>query len=250
MYFRKNESRRAFTLIELLVVIGIIGTLIAVLLPALSKAKHVAKLTSCATNVKNLGTAFAAYLADNRQFYPATGRFTAGAQAAPYWADFVGSNGTMAPYNDNEPRLLNHYMAEYSTSVRCPLDTGISDIASPDPVWRLAGTSYSYPDRAPSDVFNNIRRTIYGIWIIEGHKEQSVRQPSLKLIIADPIIMDPTNRPATDSKNWWHNTADQLNASVLFGDGHVSNTPRKTLTNQNTNNLTTDETLLSTNEYY
>ncbi|MEX0774558.1 MAG: prepilin-type N-terminal cleavage/methylation domain-containing protein [Phycisphaeraceae bacterium] len=62
---------RAFTLIELLVVISIIALLIALLLPALGQAREVAKTTTCASNQRQMGVQFGAYLSDNKSVYPA-----------------------------------------------------------------------------------------------------------------------------------------------------------------------------------
>lgn len=47
----------AFTLIELLVVIAIFGVLIALIFPALHKVRHLATMTECRNNLRNVGTA-------------------------------------------------------------------------------------------------------------------------------------------------------------------------------------------------
>src|SRR5438093_6662572 len=64
------KKQRAFTLVELLVVIGIIAVLIAVLLPALAKARKQAARTSCASNLRQIGVAVAAYAVENKGYLP------------------------------------------------------------------------------------------------------------------------------------------------------------------------------------
>ncbi len=62
-----------FTLVELLVVIGIIALLIAVLLPALSTARSAARRVACASNLRQLGTAFKLYGLEHRDYCPYSG---------------------------------------------------------------------------------------------------------------------------------------------------------------------------------
>ena len=69
---RSNDRAAGFTLVELLVVIAIIGTLVALLLPAVQTARESARRTSCLNNLKEIGTAIQLYH-DVRKTFPPGG---------------------------------------------------------------------------------------------------------------------------------------------------------------------------------
>lgn len=61
----KNRGHRGFTLIELLVVISILAVLIAILMPALGRAREQAKFVGCKANLKSYGILAFMYIDDN-----------------------------------------------------------------------------------------------------------------------------------------------------------------------------------------
>ena len=70
---RNLRRHPGFTLIELLVVVSIIALLIAILLPAIGKAKIKAGTVVCGTRMRGIGTAMATYLAEFDNRFPING---------------------------------------------------------------------------------------------------------------------------------------------------------------------------------
>jgi len=64
---------RAFTLIELLVVISVVALLMAILLPALSRARNQARAVSCQANLRQWGVALHLYTENSKGHLPAHG---------------------------------------------------------------------------------------------------------------------------------------------------------------------------------
>ncbi|MEX0744843.1 MAG: DUF1559 domain-containing protein [Phycisphaeraceae bacterium] len=94
-----GRAMHGFTLIELLVVISIIALLIALLLPALGKARETVRMVSCSTQLRQQGIAMAVYVNDYRDHMP----------FRPGWRGAVGSGlerstyeWLLAPYVDAE----------------------------------------------------------------------------------------------------------------------------------------------------
>lgn len=109
-----RRTERGFTLVELLVVIGIIAVLIAILLPALNKARKAGQGVKCLSNLKQLGTAASMYQNDNKGVFPVHIDWTGGTNGQfLYWdrllAPYIGirtidmsvSSATPQPHQSN-----------------------------------------------------------------------------------------------------------------------------------------------------
>jgi prepilin-type N-terminal cleavage/methylation domain-containing protein/prepilin-type processing-associated H-X9-DG protein len=114
-------KRRAFTLVELLVVISIIAILIALLLPALARAKQQALTVQCAANLRSIGQSLYEYTntyEDSIPFDIEQNNALWGGQ--PYWPPFnVGWATELYSFSSGHPEMdyadTNEYYSTYST---------------------------------------------------------------------------------------------------------------------------------------
>ena len=67
---QQPRRRRAFTLMELMVVMTIIGILMAILLPVLSRGKVKAKRLKCQSNLKQIATSLRGFSGENSTYMP------------------------------------------------------------------------------------------------------------------------------------------------------------------------------------
>jgi len=100
-------KRWAFTLVELLVVIGIIALLLAILLPALGRARSVGIATRCMGTLKDMGLAVETYHAANDDRFPLS-QAHGGYQPGTAWID------TLLPHTQS--KLSYRCPADYSES--------------------------------------------------------------------------------------------------------------------------------------
>ena len=99
--FRETMScEKGFTLVELLVVIGIIGILAMMLLPQFRGMRDRARIASCQSNLRNIGTTLEAFYADNER-YP----------YADEWHDTTAKTGIVVDMGDLA--VCPHDLVEY-----------------------------------------------------------------------------------------------------------------------------------------
>jgi prepilin-type N-terminal cleavage/methylation domain-containing protein/prepilin-type processing-associated H-X9-DG protein len=108
------HAGRGFTLVELLVVIGIISVLIAILLPAMARAKEQARMVACSSNLRQIGMAMVMYTNENKQRFP-------------FHADIGGMNKEdwihWQKARDPKESAIAKYMGDFKADVfRCPSD--------------------------------------------------------------------------------------------------------------------------------
>ena len=201
--------KHGFTLIELLVVIAIIAILAALLLPALSRAKHTAQRTVCLSNVRQLNLAVHMYADDHGNELRAMTNKE---------AIYVSYKESVLPYLGRATTVTNDPL------FTCPADDFDCDDPaintlfshwSPPPAgkyfYRQPTThysSYAFNGEAPDSDTTRVAQKIF----------QSVREPS-KLILEGEL--SGAFGLSSHERKQAHQFQDARNV-MSFVDGHVS----------------------------
>ena len=136
-----SVHRRGFTLLEMLMVVGVIGVLLAILLPAVQAAREAVRRTQCKNNLKQLGLGLIQYHELRGRFPPSIQFEQAKPDLTQYpdnplnyernWAvlvlPFIDSQTVYDSFNLSEP--TQHPVNEKGRSTElavmlCPSDTG------------------------------------------------------------------------------------------------------------------------------
>ncbi|MCE5340246.1 MAG: type II secretion system GspH family protein [Planctomycetaceae bacterium] len=236
-----NEKRfrlPGFTLVELLVVISIIAMLLAVLMPALGKAKASAVRVVCASNMKQTGLCMSMYISDNEYFptdYMPPRATDAGDLTQDYWQQ------KLIKYAKNGKVLSDPYFEKMVSSGKTSVENitmeklyGATNEKVNWYYWFCSGyaQSFGYNHRAfgcggyASSGFRCYSRTGMGAADIKKPvlkvKQSSVRNPA-GLFLALTNVSSFANSPYVgDYKERYHPKDFRHSGGVviLYADGH------------------------------
>jgi prepilin-type N-terminal cleavage/methylation domain-containing protein len=225
-----SSDDNGFTLIELLVVLAVVSLLVAILLPSLGRARASAQLVRCGANLRQLATAWIAYLDDH------DGRFYQQPNANVNYGGWRGLQDEKGWW----PRPLNPWaglpdpdgVTEHTAKVFCcPADRGgIPGWFYLEKAYRAYGTSYQTnifligPDSCKPF---SIRTAELDLAIAEKLPNLNLSQVanhSLTVLIGDYGWVNQWNPTPLPDVEWkgqaeWHGRPDYHD--VVFLDGHV-----------------------------
>jgi prepilin-type processing-associated H-X9-DG protein/prepilin-type N-terminal cleavage/methylation domain-containing protein len=228
---QRRSRQRAFSLIELMTVVGIIGVLIALLLPSLMKVRESARSLQCLSTLRSLGIAFQSYAAEQKGYlpYPTTQLFPPPTDQRFLWFNAVDPY-LQANINQQENRTGIAATRTYKSFKQCFVwDNFEGDVGVGDQSTKESARTYK--------MNTHLRRPNPA-----GHaKVTDVRRSSEFVMLGDGISLDSTGPTVSqwESQQFSMEVNDlteanpslrhQRAANILFVDGHASTVRLKSI---------------------
>ena len=191
MIININDKRRLFTLIELLVVVAIIGILVSILMPSLSKARAKARQVVCMSNMRQIGYSHIMYSEANEGvMVPLEVK-----QAPP--SDRWDIRGYLGSTKTGWLDLLRSY-------------AGSREVFDCSEVTEKYSTSYG---EAFLGIGLNHIEMSYSPWTTKKLRRTSVAQPSSTMLVADTGKPDSASMGISNGDLWREEAGGQ---SVYF----------------------------------
>ncbi len=217
-----------FTLVELLVVIGIISILIAILLPALNKARQQAKSVQCMSNLREVGQVLQMYALDNHNYIPSASDQFSGTDHL--WTTRLLSRGYLQGvyYSAADPaRDRNNRRITFCPSDP-PMNLGEAEEAA---IARGLGTGYrqmGYGMRIWTPPGDYASGALWSQSSTREHKLSTIHSPTSFFLMADSICTTwglqgyQISMATSASVPWQVAARHNGKANTLFADGHVA----------------------------
>ncbi len=240
-----------FTLIELLVVIAIIAILAGMLLPALNKARAIARSVNCVSNLKQLGIPFYAYTSDNRDYFMClsqSGTVADGDSANARANGPLQWGGCLLPYLVQRSNVRSSYQKPLPKVFQCPsrLANDAVKVVNPDTYHNLAYVSYGFNAYLFGGLDFKISTTVYA-----SLKNGNVKSPSRSLVLCD----QHTTAPPCSGGHYQYTQEGACyrhaqRSNTLYVDGHVGQETLRTLSHSRRDNFPSNANNAGTNTGY
>jgi prepilin-type N-terminal cleavage/methylation domain-containing protein len=183
----ERRRQEAFTLVELLVVIAIIAVLLAILLPAMSRAREQATMVRCLSNLRQIALALRAYEHDHKRL-----------PAHPFeMGDVAFPNSIRGPRFDTRPVLRPYVNPDFFV---CP---GVSpwkpsEVTSASINVDYVLTAGYYADAVVGDLEDPLSATFSAALWTKSHKPWKYGPYRERVLVGDRAYLDPVSVPGVN----------------------------------------------------
>jgi prepilin-type N-terminal cleavage/methylation domain-containing protein/prepilin-type processing-associated H-X9-DG protein len=226
---RRPRPPSAFTLVELLVVVGIIAILMALLIPALARARKQAQQVACLSNLRQLGAAFIAYTQDHRGSVPAPANgIREQAEDWVYWQPGRDETaGRIFNYLDKDLRVLTcpSGVPDRPGQPPYPYSYSVNHHFTGDASYGVFGQAWSTSPCRLAEVVDSSRKVMVIEEDVVGITDGMWCAGSIDSNLLWTVLVSVVHDKGAEYDGGWkrvpqYNSAYGGRGNVVFADGH------------------------------